>query len=57
MCDCGADEETVVHLLFHCNKHEQVWCGRRVAADRVGRRNSQVTRVHAESKASCITFR
>jgi len=23
MCDCGADEETVVHLLFHCNKHEQ----------------------------------
>jgi len=22
-CDCGADEETVVHLLFHCNKHEQ----------------------------------
>ena len=23
MCDCGADEETVVHMLFHCNKHEQ----------------------------------
>ena len=23
MCDCGADEETVVYLLFHCNKHEQ----------------------------------
>ena len=23
MCDCGADEETFVHLLFHCSKHEQ----------------------------------
>jgi len=24
LCECGEDEETVVHMLFHCSRHSHV---------------------------------